>query len=81
MSDRVPAKCAVSGWPVAKIHLERADDPLPIARHDARARRRVDVRQQPVQPLRAAPGGEPVEAVAQRLVGAGPGNRPRTSAR
>ena len=32
IGDAVSAKCAVSGRPVRKIHLERADDPLLIAR-------------------------------------------------
>jgi hypothetical protein len=69
MSDRVPAKCAVSGVPVAKytssartIRLRsRAMMRAPDA--DRRA-------QHAVQPFGPAPGRDAIETIAQRLVGA-----------
>ena len=58
-----------------EVDLERPDDPLLVARHDARARRRIHAREQAMQTFGAPAGGEAVEPIPQRLVGAGTGKQ------
>ena len=80
--ETVSAKCAVSGLPVWKIHLQRAHQPLAIARLDARAPTAGSTRaHHPMQRLDARAARDRLEPRAQLGVLARARETARASAR